>query len=132
MKWYANLINMPCRRLLKNHAANLCIRMEHIQLWHYQGFLKGMYHTPVLERPGMSSSRQILNTTIAIPSFSRDSPSITVPNCLEVPPKRNKINYTVTTFTATTPKSFKRATTATGSVALKIAPNITAVTHDQL
>ncbi len=45
---------------------------------------------------------------MAVPSFKSDSPSIKVPNFLLAP------------------SSFNKATTATGSVALTIAPNINA------
>ena len=51
-------------------------------------------------------ARNTLNTTMAVPSFTSDSPSIMCPRTLLAP------------------TSFKMATTATGSVAARIEPTI--------
>ena len=54
-------------------------------------------------------TRNTINSTIAVPSLSNDSPSIRVPSFLLAP------------------RFFRRDTTATGSVALTTAPNIRAI-----
>ena len=54
-----------------------------------------------------------MKRTMAVPSFNKDSPSISVPSFLLAP------------------NSFNNATTATGSVALAIAPNINAIVQPQ-
>ena len=46
------------------------------------GFENG---SPDLDCPGISSKRRMSKMTMATPSFSSDSPSITVLNCLEIP-----------------------------------------------
>ena len=60
----------------------------------------------------LASVRNTLNTTMAVPSFTSDSPSMRCPSVLLAP------------------TSFKMATTATGSVAANIEPTI--MQNDQL